>query len=71
MVELDETIAPKLQLIMPIWRRYVDVTFTFVKKNQISTVINEINLFHSNINFTHEIEKDRKGHGKYLDIGIP
>ena len=60
MVELEETIAPKLQSIMPAWKRYVDDTFTFVKKNHISEVIREINSFHSNIKFTHETEKDRK-----------
>ena len=60
MVELEERIAPKLQEIMPIWKRYVDDTFTFVKKNHISEVIKEINSFHPNIKFTHEIEKEKK-----------
>ena len=60
MVALEETIAPKLQKIMPIWRRYVNDTFTFVKKNCIAEVIQEINSFHPNIKFTHEIEKDKK-----------
>ena len=66
MVELEETIAPKLQSIMPVWRRYVDDTFTFVKKNQIANVIDAINSFHPNIKFTHEIEKD--GKIAFLDV---
>ena len=66
MVELEETIAPKLQTIMPIWKRYVDDTFTFVKKNHISEVIREINSFHPNIKFTHEVEKD--GKIAFLDV---
>ena len=37
MVKLEESVAPKLQTIMPIWRRYVDDTFTFVKKNLFLT----------------------------------
>ena len=32
MVHLEETIAPRLQDAMPEWRRYVDDTFTVVKK---------------------------------------
>ena len=60
MVHLEEEIAPRLQPIMCIWKRYVDDTFTFVKKNHISEVINEINAFHPNIKFTHETEQDNK-----------
>ena len=66
MVELEETIAPKLQPIMPMWRRYVDDTFTFVKKNCSTKVIQEINSFHPNLKFTHEIEKD--GRIAFLDV---
>ena len=60
MVALEEEIAPKLQPIMPTWRRYVDDTFTFVKKNCITEVVQKINSFHPNIKFTHEIERDKK-----------
>lgn len=60
MVELEETIAPNLQSIMPMWKRYVDDTFTFVKNDCITEVIQKINSFHPNIKFTHEIEKDNK-----------
>ena len=60
MVALEEEIAPKLQPIMPMGRRYVDDTFTFVKKNCITEVVQKINSFHPNIKFTHEIERDKK-----------
>ena len=35
MVNLEETIVPSLQHIMPLWKRYVDDTFTFVKKEKL------------------------------------
>ena len=60
MVHLEETIVPELQEIMPMWRRYVDDTFTFVKKNRISDVVQKINSFHQNIKFTHETEEQQK-----------
>ena len=60
MVQLEEEVAPKLQSIMPIWKRYVDDTFTFVKRSHISDVTKEINSFHPNIKFRHEIEQVNK-----------
>ena len=56
MVQLEEDVAPRLESIMPIWKRYVDDAFTFVKKNHISTVIDEINSINPNIKFNHETE---------------
>ena len=60
MVHLEETIAPKMEAIMPIWKRYVDDTFTIVKKNKVSDVLKKINSFHPYIKFTHEVEKEKK-----------
>ena len=60
MVHLEETIVPELQEVMPLWKRYVDDTFTFVKKNHISDVVAKINSFHPNIKFTHEVEEQQK-----------
>ena len=60
MVHLEESIAPKLKDIMPIWERYVDDTFTVVKKGEIQKVLTELNSFHPFIKFTHEIEKENK-----------
>ena len=39
MVHLEETIAPKLQTSMPTWIRYVDDTFTLVKKGKLEEII--------------------------------
>ena len=57
MVHLEETIAPKLQTSMPTWIRYVDDTFTLVKKGKIEEIIAALNNFHPNIIFTHEFEE--------------
>ena len=66
MVYLEETIAPKLQTSMPTWRRYVDDTFTVVKKGKKEEIIEALNSFHPNIKFTHETEKD--GLIPFLDV---
>ena len=66
MVYLEETIVPQLQTSMPTWRRYVDDTFTLVKKGKKDEVIATLNNFHPNMKFTHETEKD--GHIAFLDV---
>ena len=45
---------------MPEWRRYVDDTFTVVKKGKLDDIITTLNEFHPNISFTHEIEEEGK-----------
>ena len=60
MVHLEETIVPQLQNEMPTWRRYVDDTFTVVKKGKRDEVIALLNSFHPNIKFTHEVEIDQQ-----------
>ena len=68
MVHLEETIAPTLQDAMPEWRRYVDDTFTVVKKGRLDDIITTLNNFHPNISFTHEIEEE--GKMAFLDVLI-
>ena len=68
MVYLEETIVPKLQNSMPAWRRYVDDTFTLVKKGKLNEIITTLNNFHPNISFTHEIEQE--GKIAFLDVLI-
>ena len=68
MVHLEEEIAPKLQDSMPIWKRYVDDTFTLVKKGKINEIIRTLNNFHPNIKFTHEFENE--GNIAFLDVLI-
>ena len=68
MVHLEETIVPKLEDSMPEWRRYVDDTFTVVKKGKLDEIIAALNNFHPNISFTHEIEEE--GKMAFLDVRI-
>ena len=68
MVHLEETIVPKLEDSMPEWKRYVDDTFTVVKKGKLDEIIATLNNFHPNISFTHEIEEERKM--AFLDVSI-
>ena len=68
MVDLETKIAPRLKPIMPMWKRYVDDTFTFVKKDSIDQVIASLNGFHENIKFTHESEQLKKI--PFLDVLI-
>ena len=68
MVHLEETLAPTMIESMPIWKRYVDDTFTAVRKGKIDDVITKLNSFHPNIKFTHEFEEERSI--AFLDVMI-
>ena len=68
MVDLETKTAPRLNSCMPVWKRYVDDTFTFVKKNHIDEVVAALNAFHPNIKFTHETEESKKI--PFLDVLI-
>ena len=56
MVELENSIVPKLHSHLQFWKRYADDTFTIVKEGSISHVLQQLNSFHPNIQFTFEIE---------------
>ena len=58
MVELEKVVMPWIEDDVALWFRYVDDTFTFVKKNEIEFVKNVINSFHKDIQFTHETESN-------------
>ena len=68
MVYLEEIMAPKLKSVMPVWFRYVDDTFTLVKKGKLNEIITALNNFHNNIKFTHEEEKENRI--PFLDVLI-
>ncbi len=68
MVYLEETIVPRLHTVMPTWIRYVDDTFTVVKKGKLNEIITALNDFHPNIKFTHELEKESRI--SFLDVLI-
>ena len=68
MVELENTLVPKLLDKMNWWYRYVDDTFTFIKERDIKNVEEILNNFHNSIKFTHEIEKNDEI--VFLDVKI-
>ena len=51
---------PKLEKFMKPWKRYVDDTITYVKSAFIIDLINILNKFHENIEFTYEVEHNGK-----------
>ena len=68
MVALEEGLIPGLHEIMPVWLRYVDDTFTLIKKNKIDTVLNALNAFHDSIKITYE--KERMNEIAFLDVKV-
>ena len=56
MVELKNTLVPKLKQHIKTWRRYVDDTFVYVKNGSIEYVLSVLESFHLNIKFTYEKE---------------
>ena len=68
MVELECTLLPQLTMYMTPWWRYVDDTIAFIKEDCVDIVLQAINNYHSNINFTYELESDNKI--SFLDVLI-
>ena len=68
MVELENQLIPKTGDKVLLWERYVDDTFTFIKKIEIESVKELLNSFHPDIQFTHEIEADSKI--SFLDVSV-
>ena len=68
MCELESTIIPKLADEIFIWRRYVDDTFAIIKTNMQDKILEELNNFHQNLQFTYEKEKDKTI--SFLDVKI-
>ena len=60
MVELEQSIEPKLSEHMMPWKTFVDDTITCIKPSSIPHVFEVLNSFHSNIQITYEEEQDRK-----------
>ena len=68
MVELENTLVPQLKESVGLWYRYVDDTFTFIRKEHVDTVLRRLNSFHHSIKFTFETEKD--GVISFLDVRV-
>ena len=46
MVELENTLVPKLKQKIKNWRRYVDDTFVYVKNGSVEYVLSVLKSFH-------------------------
>ena len=68
MVELENSIVPKLNSHLKFWKRYVDDALTIVKEGSINHVLQQFNSFHPSIQFTFETESS--GRIPFLDILI-
>ena len=66
--ELENHIVPQLKNHMLMWDRYVDDMFTFINQNMINNVLEKLNTYHPNIQFTYELEKLNKIY--FLDVLI-
>ena len=66
MVHLERTFMPELENFMQPWKRYVDDTITYIKREFITNVIDILNKFHQNIKFTYEVEHN--GKISFLDV---
>ena len=49
MVELENYMVPRLSNHLHFWRRHVDDTFTFVKEESITFVLEQLNSYHPNL----------------------
>ena len=68
MVELEKRLIPTMSEKISLWFRYVDDTFTFIKKGQVDSVVEVLNGFHEKIKFTFEKEVD--GCISFLDVKV-
>ena len=68
LVELENSLVPQLEESVDLWYRYVDDTFTFIKKGYVDSVLRRLNEFHANIKFTYEKEKDDSI--SFLDVKV-
>ena len=59
MTELECTVVPTIRDLLPELIRYVDDTFTLVKKGELGNVLDALNSFHDDIKFTHETERNQ------------
>ena len=68
MAELEKQIIPQLGNRVSLWKRFVDDTFTFIKKGEVEAVLELLNSFHDNIKFT--FEKEVEGVLSFLDVKV-
>ena len=60
MTELEIAMITSLGNYLQNWKRFVDDTFTFVLPDKIGYIVNQLNSFDENIQFTFEMEEETK-----------
>ena len=68
MCELETNLIPTFGQTIQFWTRYVDDTFAFIEPTSIQAVLQRLNSYDESIQFTYEVEKDRKI--AFLDVLI-
>lgn len=68
MEDLEIFVFEKLDFVLPFYFRYVDDTLLCVPLSKLQMVIDTFNSFHPKLQFTHEIEQDKKIN--FLDIEV-
>ena len=68
MALLEEDLIPKSKSRFCNWKQYVDDTDAYVEPANIEFVLNKLNNYHPNINFTFQLEK--KNEINFLDVLI-
>ena len=68
MVELENTLVPKLKQHIINWTRYVDNNLVYVKNGSIEYVLLVLETFHPNINISYEMEV--KNTLPFLDVSF-
>ena len=66
LVELERALLPTLREHMSPWKRYVDDTTSYIKKESIEDALSKLNRYHNNRKLTYEIEID--GMLPFLDV---
>ena len=67
-VELECTLVPRMGDALMEWIRYLDDTFTFVRKGKLQNILEALNAFHSDIQVTYEMENN--GVIPFLDVKV-
>ena len=67
MVFLESSLVPQLEDV-GLWYRYVDDTFTFIRKGKVEEVQRRLSEFHGSIDFT--FEREIEGRISFLDVMV-
>ena len=59
---------PSLRNYLQNWERFIDNTFAFVSPDKIAYIVNQLNSFDENIQFTFEMEEENKL--AFLDVMV-